>query len=157
MNPPLKLLFDECVGKRMVKLFADLLAYTKDPPEVKTVVEYFQSGIYDEIWVPQIADQGWIVITGDSGQGGRGKGEKLPVVCRQYGVTHVVFGRGLQQQNGFEKIRAIMIVWPEICMLPSRPRASGWSLRRTTSGGASLVERSQSPTGTKGESLGQDE
>jgi len=134
VNQPLKLLFDECIGGPLIAHFAALIAYTPVDCEVKLVLDYVASGVHDQDWIPKIADEGWIIVTGDSGKGGTGKGQKLPHLCTQLGVTHIMLSGKLQQKKGFEKVRAIISVWEEICELPAQPKGSAWVLRFVGSG-----------------------
>ena len=143
MTTPLKLLFDECLSGPLVKHLAALLDYAKTPPdEVKLLVEHVGNySIHDDVWVPKIAPEGWIVVTGDSGKGGTGKGEKLPFVCAKSGVTHVMFSGKMHQWRGFDKARAFMSVWEEICELTTKPKGSAWLLRIVNDRTVKLVEK----------------
>jgi len=130
VSPPFKLLFDECVAKPLMAPLVALMTYAKPPAEIAHTIDFFKSGTQDESWIPEVADDDWIIITGDRGsRGGRKRGEKLPLVCKQYGVTHVMLGGKLQQQSSFHKFRAVVWAWDDLATLPLRPKGSGWSLR----------------------------
>lgn len=107
MNESLKLLFDENIGKPLVEVFEKIVGFQKDKVEIKHVRDFSLTGVYDEVWVPQMAAADWIVITSDRGKGGVSKGEKLPVICSRHKVTHVMLSNKLHHKNGFYKIRAL--------------------------------------------------
>ena len=94
MNPP-RLMFDECVGKPAMEEIQRTISLSLDEAEFKHVLDFQRQGVLDEDWIPRIAREGdWVVITADRGRRGSAKkGEKLPVVCKQQGVTHVVLRR----------------------------------------------------------------
>ena len=113
VSRPIKLLFDECLTGPVVRHLHGLLSYTKLKIEVMLLPDFIKRGTHDDEWVPKIKDEGWIVVTGDSGKGGTGRGTKLPFVCAREGVTHVMLSGRLQQKTGFEKARAFISVWEE--------------------------------------------
>lgn len=101
-----------------------------DQVELKHVLDYQEQGTWDEQWIPAIADQGWIIITGDRGGLGRKqKGAKLPIVCKRHGVTHVVLSATIHNKNSVQKLAAILTVWPELMKLVDAPRGSRHLLR----------------------------
>src|SRR5262245_57359260 len=104
---------------------AGLLAVAPEKTCLRHVLEFQSQGVFDEVWVPQIAAEGWIIITADRGKRGRqGKGEKLPLLCRRFAITHVMLSAAIHRKNGFEKTRAILAAWPDIAKLPGEPRGS---------------------------------
>src|SRR4051812_28060551 len=113
-----------------MQALAALLASAPEKPDLRHVLDFQAQGVHDEVWIPQVAAEGWIIITGDRGKRGKqSKGEKLPILCRKYDITHVMFSGTLQHKSGFEKNRAIVGAWPELVKLPGEPKGSGWLLR----------------------------
>jgi hypothetical protein len=110
---------------------------------VASTHEFLGVGLYslgeDETWIPDMAQEGWIVLTADRGKGGRGKGEKLPVLCRAFGMTHILMSGSLHRRTSIQKVTAILEVWDNINELPEQPKGSAWSLRLTQSGKAVLA------------------
>jgi len=96
------------------------------------------------VWMPQRAPDGWIVLTGDRGKGGRTKGAKLPFLCEQHGVTHIMLGPSAHHLPSDKKIVAIASVWDEIVKLPDAPRGSAYLLS-VTRGHARLTLKRQQP------------
>lgn len=137
MTSLLRLLFDECVGKPTMLAIAELLVAEPEKPDLQHVLDFQSQGVRDEVWVPKAATEGRIIITADRGK--RGGGAKLPLLCRRYGITHVMLSATLHHRKGFEKAAAILTVWPELAKLPNVPKGSGYSLRLTSAGGPHLV------------------
>jgi hypothetical protein len=138
----LKLMFDECVGKPVMDSLPGLLGFSKHEFELAHVLDKQQQGIWDENWIPSLAADGWIVVTGDRGKrGGRKKGEKLPIVCQQHGVTHIMIGPSLHDQPSFAKAQAIISLWDQIALLPDAPPGSAYLLSVTKAGRAQLSLR----------------
>ncbi len=108
----MKLLVDECIGKRIHDHVASILALCQPPIECVHLLEFTQrQGEADEVWIPRAAEQRMIIVTGDSG---RGKyGAPLHLLAPKYGVTGVYFSGKLCQRSGADKGRAILSVFPE--------------------------------------------
>ena len=112
MTKKSKLLFDECVGWPAIEKLASLLDLTGDDVELEHAVRLGFGGMKDEDWIPQIANDGWSIVTGDRGRGKRrNRGDKLPIVCQRHGVTFAAFSRSINRLRVFDKIRAVMAVW----------------------------------------------
>jgi PIN like domain len=139
----LKLMFDECIGKPVMESLPQLLSFSKhDQFELGHVLDRQKQGIHDEDWIPQLAPEGWIVVTGDRGKGGKKKGEKLPFVCMRNQVTHIMLGPSLLHKPSFDKVVAIVQVWDEIAKLPDAPAGSAFLLS-VKSGRAKLIPKPQ--------------
>ncbi len=134
MTPPgIRLLFDENFGKPLVGEIERLLSFAEpeEQAEVKHVLD-FQSqiglesqGIWDDVWIPQIVKEGWIVIAADRGKKGLKKGQKLPRLCVQYGVTHFLIGPAVHRRKRFCKLLTVLSVWHELLALAREsPRGS---------------------------------
>lgn len=113
---------------------ASLLQTIGEDVDFSHIVDRQLAGVRDEDWIPQIADDGWIVITADRGKRKKsGTGERLPIICERFGVTYAAFSRSISQKNTSFKIRALHSVFPELKALPGELRGSGFSIRpRTT-------------------------
>lgn len=131
MTAPIRLLFDECVGKPVMEKIKAAVSISLDQPEFSHVLDFQKQGVHDEDWIPRIAEEGnWIVITGDRGRRGKAnKGEKLPVVCKRHGVTHVVLSKAIHHKGSIEKMAAILSVWSDIQKLVDAPNGSMHVLR----------------------------
>ncbi len=82
MSEPDKFLFDECsIGKPALKALKAVLQFEGTPPNIEHLLDKFPMSTFDIAWVPQIAEEGWIVISADRGKGKK-RGGKLPLVCQ---------------------------------------------------------------------------
>ncbi len=106
-----KFFFDECLG---AALLPKLKAIASDGSIFDHVhLKYFQ-GIKDEVWIPQLgAEGGWLVITTDKGRQSK-SGSKLPELCLQFGVTHLLVSQGVHRKKSTEKLEAFVGLWTEI-------------------------------------------
>lgn len=111
-----KLLFDECLGRPIIGPLRALIGMGKgEKPELGHVLEFTAMGTRDEDWIPRIANEGWTVITADGGKTpNKQRGEKLPKLCAQYGVTHVILSSAIQTRTSFEKTLSVLSVWYEL-------------------------------------------
>lgn len=129
MTQELRLLFDDCLSKHAIAALATLASYSDVELEVAHLATIQQSGKSDDEWIPEIAEKGYVVITTDRGKK-PSRGGKLPFLCRKHGVTHVMLSAAMHRRNQFDKIRAILSLWPELLAIAAEnPRGAGFSLR----------------------------
>jgi hypothetical protein len=129
VTEPLKFLFDECLGKPAIEHIAGVLSLSLDHSQLSHILDRQREGIVDSEWIPKIAkDESWIVITSDRGRGGA-KGGKLPLVCKQHGVTHVQLSSTIHHMTSRDKIAIILLLWPELLKLSDAPKGSRHVIR----------------------------
>ena len=126
MSDHIKIFFDENIGKPLVIALGNLLAFFHPKPQIRHIDEYLKSGIKDDIWLPKVAQENWLVVTADQG---KGPGAKLPHLCKKLGIRHVLISGKLHQQPQFEKARAILVVWPELLKAFVAPKGSRFKLQ----------------------------
>ena len=86
--------------------------------EVRHYLDVWKAGRADNEWIPELAAEGnWVVITGDRG---KGPAPRLPAVCAQCGVTHVLLAPSVHQMSSEKKLRAIVYVWDELVEISER-------------------------------------
>lgn len=130
MTPPLKFLFDECVGKPVMDLLRkSIIALSVDEPEFAHVLDFQKQGEFDDVWIPRIAQDDWIVVTSDRGRRGKKNGKKLPLVCKQHQVTHVALSGTIDQMNSLDKMAIILAVWDDMKKLAAAPKGSAHLIR----------------------------
>jgi hypothetical protein len=95
--------------------------------EIAHLLERFPPGMRDTEWIPQIAVEGWIVVSCDRGSHSKA-GEKLPQLCAEYGVSHVVMSRGMSNRTMHFRMLAVQSLWAEIVAVKDAPRGFGYSL-----------------------------
>jgi hypothetical protein len=135
-----KFLFDECVSKPAMDKWNEYFRGTFYRVEGKHVYDFQFSGIHDEVWIPSIAADGYIIITADGGRNGRKKGEKLPRLCVQFGITHVVMTPSIHHKRVIEKTSILISVIADLVKLPLAPKGSRFSLRLSNSGAPVLQQ-----------------
>lgn len=137
MSALAKFLFDECLGKPMME---ELQQLVPAGCEFAHILDHFASGTHDDEWIPAMKGQGWIVISADSGKNRPSRGGKLPRLCKENEITHVLFGSKLHQRPGRDKLAALLLVWPEIVELHRELPGTRFGLRyQITSSGARQV------------------
>jgi hypothetical protein len=147
VTPLARFLFDECLSRPVVEndLVRSLRLFGSGA-EVAHLITKFGEGAKDLVWIPEVAkERGWIIITADQGIHSK-KSEKLPKICRAYGVTHVMISRGLHKRTMFYKALAISSVWGKLLALADVPRGGGYRLSMIgDSGGFQLANVSEPP------------
>lgn len=106
-EPP-KFLFDECLGRPLTEAVRKLTGFHRHQVGVMHVFDRFPPGTHDEVWVPAITAEDWIVVSVDRG---RSPGPKLPAICAQLGVRHILLAPSAAALPQFEKARAFLRVW----------------------------------------------
>jgi hypothetical protein len=134
-----KLLLDECVGKSIAHAMRDLIALSDEDAEIAHILDFQSQGVTDEVWIPRIAKENWIVLTGDRAKQSS-KGGKLPILCKAFLVTHVMLSAAIHQMKSLDKERMILHVWHDLKKLVDAPKGSGYSLRLTTGRNSKLVK-----------------
>lgn len=121
-----RFLFDECIGKPVMESIRQLV---QSAAAFAHICDYLNQGVLDAEWVPRIAaDGGWVVITADGGKQSK-RGNKLPDLCRHYGITHVVLSAKLHGLKSREKAAAVAALRAEIEKLSDEPAGSRFRLR----------------------------
>jgi hypothetical protein len=126
-----KFLFDECLGRPVTEAMRKLAGFHRHPIGIMHVLDRFPSGTHDEIWVPAIASESWIVVSIDRG---RSPGPKLPRLCSTLGVRHILFAPTAASLPQFEKARAFFRVWRDAVNLAHAPPGARSLLKVTTAG-----------------------
>ncbi|NQT37489.1 MAG: hypothetical protein HQ581_08375 [Planctomycetes bacterium] len=155
-NEQPKYLFDECaLSACAVATLAQLLEFAS--PDSSATVQHklkfhdHGEGIWDEVWIPEAAKEGWIVISADRGKkGGRKKGEKLPRVCRDFQVTHVLMSGGMMKRKQFDKILSILSVWYPLLDTAKEPGGTQFMMEPAALLGRAILRRKE-PTIDPGE------
>lgn len=127
-----KLFFDEGFGKPVIGALASILAFRHEPLLITHIIDFCGThGVKDEDWVPMLKDESWTVFSLDLGKGG--KGEKLPRLCVENGITHILLSPALHKSSQFEKIRCVLAAWPQIIdVAESNERGGRYMLQRGT-------------------------
>ena len=127
MNEPIKILFDENFGEPLVSALAVFLDWYEESVEIRHLFKFAKASEKDEVWVPRIAPGGWTVISTDRAK--RCGGKRLPDLCREYAVTHILLSASIHEAKQFEKMRAFIAVWPRIILAAKCNNGTRFSLR----------------------------
>lgn len=129
MSAPLKLLFDECCSKRLPRELRDF--YQVDYPGIvlRHLLEDWRPGTPDPDWLaPLREDRSWIVITKDAGT--HSPDDKLPLICRDWGITHVVLTGGIIRAGYTQQKQSLAAVWTWLFRLHRLPPGTQVKLGR---------------------------
>ncbi len=128
-EPVRRLLFDECIGKPVMR---QLLPLVSPNLEVHHLVDKFAQGEKDEDWIPRLGiEGGWVLITSDAGIYSK-SGQKLPDLCAEHKVTHIILSGKLHKKTTVEKITWIAAAWPFVEEVFSKPPGSRFRMRLKT-------------------------
>lgn len=134
-----KFLFDECaLGVPALAAIRNVLKFNPQTAELDHVISRFGAGAKDDDWIPTAAIEGWIVVTADSGRH-KSRGGKLPLLCEQFGVTHIVMSTAVNKLSSFGRQRAIIDNWEAMVGVADEPRGSRFSLRMVGSQGRTTL------------------
>lgn len=125
-----KLFFDNCIGYPISEAIGKLLQFHTTKFEVKHINDYFVDSTPDEKWIPDISNDDWIVITADRAR--RYGGKKLPSICNQYNVTHILLSGKLHNAKQFEKAKAIIGQISNIIDIANEDKGGRFSLQYTS-------------------------
>lgn len=120
MSGRLRLFFDECCSVRLAREIGAF--YRNDYPqlEIMHLFEKWPAGTADPQWLEYIRENpDWVIITKDAGA--KSTHNKLPMICREWGITHVVFTSGLIQKGFLAQKNALVGVWEQLFYLKHLP------------------------------------
>jgi PIN like domain len=121
-----RFLFDECIGKPLME---SILGLVMTDAEFVHITDYFSQGVKDPDWIPRLAAEGgWVVISADAGKQSK-KGDKLPELCWEFGITHVLLSTKLHLRSSAVKASAIASMWNQIEPLTKATPGSRYLLR----------------------------
>jgi hypothetical protein len=121
MNQPVKLMLDECLGRPLVADINKMLSWDIPSPTIHHLTNYFIPGESDPVWIPKVAEEGWIILTADRGKKGK---DKLPSICVTYKVTHILMGTSVMKLKQYQKANAIISIWEKIKECADAPKGS---------------------------------
>lgn len=113
----MRLLADECIPRKAFEKLRELRNPSGNTvTEMVHLLERFEHGSADDHWVEQIASDTprFLVITGDRAVKSKREDPRLPVILSRAGVSGIFLTGKLQQRSAFEKVRALMYVWPAL-------------------------------------------
>ena len=95
-------------------MMAELREATNETATFTHILDLYDQGKEDREWIPQCASEGgWVIISGDRAKNNNAGG-KLPALCREQGVTHIILGARAHQLRVAEKLSLFQLMWPQI-------------------------------------------
>lgn len=128
-------MLDECLGYPIVADMNRLLQWDSPPPVIEHLLKFFQAGEKDNVWIPRIAQEEWIILTADRGRKGKAK---LPGICVAYKVTHILMSGSVMKLKQSQKANAIISIWDKIKECNNAPKGSRFIMKFTHDGSVSL-------------------
>ena len=124
MTQPVRFFFDECLSHLVVeRQIRDWAQLTGAKLRLRISSESSLPGRR----VALNNEGGWTVISADRGTHSK-KDERLPLICRELGVTHVTISAALHRRSMAFKALAIETCWPALIDAASYPAGTGFSL-----------------------------
>ncbi len=121
-------MFDETFGRPLVGAMSQLCLFWREDVRLMHLLDFTQQeGAKDEQWVPRLAGSDWIVVSSDKGARGS---SKLPRICWEHRITHVLFKGQMVHQQQFEKGRALLVVWNDLLLASTRPNGPRFRIRK---------------------------
>jgi hypothetical protein len=144
LSEPIKLLLDECLGWPLVESINSFLSWDLPPPTIRHLFSYFKAGTCDSVWIPAVADEGWIILTADRAR--KSSLHKLPAICHQYKITHILMGPSILRLKQNQKAAAIVSVWDDIKKCGDAPPGSRFILRLNSNQKPTIIQVHIEPT-----------
>jgi hypothetical protein len=119
----MRLFFDECCSPRLPRDLKEFFEIDYPDLQVAHLRDWYNPGNPDSTWLENLKQDGdWIVVTQDSGK--QSNKDKLPVICRELGITNLAFGPIVINGGYSLQKRAIVTLWPLIIRLPELQKGS---------------------------------
>ncbi len=122
-------MLDENVPVKVVKALQAVIPIWHHDHRIEYIPVYTNKmSVPDSVWLPRLASEGWVLLTADRGKSNKGK--KLPHLCRQHSLTHVLVGPSIHDLTEIPKLCAILAVWPELLEAASAEAGARFRLTR---------------------------
>jgi len=148
---PTRFLFDECLSKPVVEndIVNSLRLFGSEVEIAHLLTKFGNGGIGDAVWIPKIAQEGgWVIFTCDQGKKSK-KSEKLPEICRAYGVTHVMLSQKIHKRTMYYKALAIQSHWATFLKIADEQPGAGYQIHMKGENGFKVVRVSDALPATE--------
>lgn len=144
----MRIFFDECLGPKWFRQFAEMLARRKTPVEAVHLLDKLKSGMKDDELGQWLAAQSppFLVVSRDNGRNTRSSEPRLHRILPEQNITSVFVSRSLCLVDGFEQVRMMMVCWPELEDCYNGPRGLRYRLRKRPTGHLYHIERWDVPS-----------
>lgn len=112
----MNLCFDECMPPVWFRRLNEFLHLRKSPIKAVHLLDMLKSGAKDDRIAEWLVEQDppMMIISGDSGRKSRKGDPRLHLLCPRSGITSVFISPALCHEQGFEKVRMVMVCIPEL-------------------------------------------
>ncbi len=133
--------FDSTFGHPWVTSLSHLFMMRKvQQPHLKHIFQISTEGEEDSRWTQTLANEGdCIVVTGDQGRRGKDK-PRLPQVCKNKNLTHILLSPNVHSASKFERARAIIVLWPQILQTFDSPPGSRYQIKQNIRRNSYILE-----------------
>lgn len=119
--------FDETFGHPWVTTLTNLFLMRREKqPYLKHVFQIVDAGTNDTDLIDNLDKGDCILISGDAGR----DTPRLPQVCQQKNITHIILSSGVHHETKFERARAVIILWPKILKTFEAPPGSRYQMQK---------------------------
>lgn len=120
-------MFDETFGEPVARAALGLLEYdstiTIEPAFMR---KWIGEGVKDNVWAKRAGKEGWFVLTCDRGK--TQDGAPLDLLLPYHGVSAAFLTPTLHGRKQFEKLRAVLSLWPKIMRGATGPSGIRYSM-----------------------------
>jgi hypothetical protein len=126
----LRLAFDDCLSKHAAQKLLELAMFSRGRVEIAHLATLNLEGKNDDDWIPELKQLGYMPVTTDRGKK-PSRGGKFPILCQRNGLTHIMMSAAVHRHDQFDKIRALLSVWPKLLAASAGAPGLGYLLRKT--------------------------
>lgn len=134
MDASVRILFDECISKLLVRELAAFLQTDHPGVEVAHVLDTFKAGAHDSRWLAWITSSAKdsrlrpLVITADRGKKSKLKKDKLPLICASLKIPYIALTTGLASSPSAIHRLIMTSAWSQIVDIAKRRPPESYSL-----------------------------
>lgn len=122
--------FDETFGHPWVTTLTNLFLMRRETqPYLKHVFHNVDPGTNDTDLIDSLDRGDCIIISGDTGR----DEPRLPQVCQQKNITHIILSSSVHHATKFERARAVVMLWPKILKTFDAPPGSRYQIQKDSS------------------------
>jgi hypothetical protein len=137
MTVEVKILVDECVGKKFVKVMNDVLTAGEKPAAFEALHAFMgRCGAKDAEWIRAAAREGYTVVSVDRG---KSSGDKLPLLCQALRVKHFLMSSTIKNRGSMGMAMALLGTWFNFNTACEESHQLRYMLKLTTVGGKQEV------------------
>jgi len=120
--------FDATFGRPWVITLENLFSMRKESePFLRHIYAVSKPKEQDPSWISKLDENEFIIISGDRGN----KKPRLPQICREKQITHIILSSTVHHSSRFERARAIIMLWPHLLETFEAPSGSRFQIEKS--------------------------